>query len=175
MPKALYNRILTGCLPALLIFCIMSPSVIAQNVNEGRNGAVESAGRTLRFIKPHTGKDTTIRVEVADTPETRSQGLMGRDRLGKNNGMLFVYPEEILLRFWMKETLIPLDIIFVSKDYEIIDVIHDVPPCTASPCQIYNSTGKGRYAIEVNAGFSGVHDIKVGDKVDFSVYNRKNK
>jgi uncharacterized membrane protein (UPF0127 family) len=123
--------------------------------------------RKLRFIKPRAVKDVVIQVEVADTPETQAQGLMGREKLGKNDGMLFVFPEEALLRFWMKETWIPLDIIFVSKDYEIIDVIHNAPPCTESPCQIYSSTGNGRYAIEVNAGFAGINNIKVGDKVDF--------
>lgn len=155
------------CLPAAALCCAMAmllnTSAFAGDIRAG--GAVQDI-RELRFIKP-AGKDTVIQVEVADTPEALAQGLMGRVRLEENKGMLFVFPEDILLTFWMKETLIPLDIIFVSKEHEIIDVISNAPPCKASPCSIYSSTAKGRYAIEVNAGFAGLNLIKVGDKVDF--------
>jgi|CXWL01.1.fsa_nt_gi uncharacterized membrane protein (UPF0127 family) len=166
MYREFFKQIITTCLLATVFCCVIAPA-FAQEVSDGRNMKAVPSERKLRFIKPNAVKDVVIQIEVADTPETLAKGLMERETLGKSEGILFVFPEEVLLRFWMKKTLIPLDIIFVSKDYKIIGVINKAPPCTESPCQIYSSTGNGRYAVEVNAGFAEINNIKVGDKVDF--------
>lgn len=162
-PQQALNKVLLKT-----VFCyLLTLPVFAANLSIPAKSETEQVMRELRFLKPRNTADIIIQIEVADTPSTRSAGLQDRIGLGKDQGMLFVFPEEAPLKFWMKKTLIPLDIIYVSDDYKIVDIIPDAQPCTESPCMIYPSTGKCRYAIEVNAGFTKINDIKVGDKVGF--------
>jgi uncharacterized membrane protein (UPF0127 family) len=162
-PQQALNKVLLTT-----VFCyLLTLPVFAANLSIPAKSETEQVMRELRFLKPQNSEDVVIQIEIADTPSTRSAGLQGRVGLEKDKGMLFVFPEETLLKFWMKKTLIPLDIIYVSDDYKIIDIIPDAQPCTEPPCTIYPSTGKCRYALEVNAGFTKINNIKVGDKVDF--------
>lgn len=167
----MYNQNLPWTLSKVLltaVFCyFLSPPVFSENLSIPAKSETEQVKRKLRFLKPRNVEDVIIQIEVADTSATRSTGLQGRVGLGKDKGMLFVFPEEAPLKFWMKKTLIALDIIYVSDDYKIVDIIPDAQPCTEPPCMIYPSTGKCRYAIEVNAGFTKINNIKVGDKVNF--------
>ena len=107
---------------------------------------------------------TAITVEVADEPAEHIRGLMHREYLDANSGMIFIFDDEQPRTFWMKDTLIPLDIIFLNKDYEIIN-IETAVPCKKDPCAWYKSTQPAKYVIEVNAGFAELHEIKSGDKV----------
>ncbi len=105
-----------------------------------------------------------IRVEVAETPEERSHGLMGRKYLGKDEGMLFIFETEDYHGFWMKNTFIPLSIAFIKKNGRIA-WITDMTPLTLDshvpPQPIL-------YALEMNKGWFSSHGIKVGDKIRFS-------
>lgn len=92
----------------------------------------------------------TLKVEIADTEETRSKGLMFRKSLDKNAGMLFVYHKEEFLSFWMKNTYIPLSIAFFDKNKKLVS-IHDMEPLDSS--RTYTSKGPAMYAIEVNKGW----------------------
>ena len=80
--------------------------------------------------------------------------------------MLFVYDNERLLNFWMKNTLIPLDIIFLDKNKIIVNIA-DAKPCEQDPCELYSSQLPAMYAIEVNSGFALENNIKIGDSVEF--------
>jgi uncharacterized membrane protein (UPF0127 family) len=108
--------------------------------------------------------DKEIRVEVAQTPEERSYGLMGRKHLGKDEGMLFIFETEDYHGFWMKDTLVPLSIAFMGKDGRIV-WITDMKPLTLDshvpPKPIL-------YALEMNKGWFASHGVKVGDVVRFS-------
>jgi uncharacterized protein len=106
----------------------------------------------------------TISLEIAKTPSQKSAGLMNREELDEDAGMLFIYEEESILSFWMKDTLIPLDIIFLNNDYEIVS-IKKMKPCTEDPCQSHPSEIPSKYAIEVNAGFTQENNISIGQKV----------
>lgn len=108
----------------------------------------------------------SIIAEIADDPAERSQGLMHRTELCKKCGMLFIFDNE-MVSFWMKNTYIPLDMIFVSEDMKIVKIHENVPPCEADPCPKYNSDGPIKYVIEVNAGFTEENGIEVGDSVLF--------
>ncbi len=110
--------------------------------------------------------DQVIKVEVAMTELTREQGLMNRDHLDPNSGMLFVFPGEQELTFWMKNTLIPLDIMFINSERKIVS-ISTMTPCTADPCTLYPSNYAAQYALEVPAGFAVKHEIIVGETVTF--------
>ncbi|NNL27863.1 MAG: DUF192 domain-containing protein [Acidimicrobiia bacterium] len=93
-------------------------------------------------------------VAVAADPEPRAQGLMGVADLGDLDGMLFEFSEESELSFWMKDTLIDLDIAFFDEEASLVSV-QTMTPCTSDPCPIYRSGGPARYAVEVPAGLFG--------------------
>lgn len=111
-------------------------------------------------------KDTCVHSEVADSPAKRAQGLMYRKELAENKGMLFVFDEEVLPGFWMKNMEIPLDIIWISKDKRIIGINTFVLPCRDS-CESIMPPDKIKYALEVKAGFVDKNQVKIGDKVCF--------
>lgn len=107
-----------------------------------------------------------IKAEIADTPEERTQGLMFRESLDENDGMIFIFDDPKVYSFWMKNTLIPLDIIWLNQEKEIVKILQ-ATPCTEDPCEIYNPETEAIYVIEVNQGFTEQNNIKLGDKVDF--------
>jgi uncharacterized membrane protein (UPF0127 family) len=107
--------------------------------------------------------NVSIAVEVADDTEERRVGLMHREELGANSGMLFIFQQPKVLTFWMKDTLISLDMIFISENLDIIKIDRDVPPCTTDLCPNYGGV-YGKYVLEVNGGFTETHGVKEGDK-----------
>lgn len=107
----------------------------------------------------------SIEVEIADEIQEQVKGLMFRQNLDWNNGMLFVYENEQKRSFWMKNTLIPLDMLFIDKDFRIIDIKENVQPCMKEPCPNYTSKIPAKYVLEVNAGFVMKNNIKIEDSV----------
>jgi len=103
-----------------------------------------------------------FQVELAQTVEEVTRGLMYRERLGKFQGMLFVFPEEAPRSFWMKNTLISLDIIFISQDLRIVSIAERAEPLSLKSLQ---SQGPARYVLEINGGLSAELKIKPGMKV----------
>jgi uncharacterized membrane protein (UPF0127 family) len=107
----------------------------------------------------------TLIVEIADTPESRRLGLMGRKSLSPESGMLFVYEEPEDLCFWMKETLIPLAIGFFNARQELIHTLEMEPPSPAAKAlRLYRSQGKALYALEVPAHWFEENKILPGMK-----------
>ena len=108
------------------------------------------------------GEGVELTVELARTAEERSRGLMFRDELAEDGGMLFVYVDDTEAGFWMKDTLIPLSIAFIAADGTILD-IQDMEPQsedTHRPPEAY------RYALEVNQGWFREHGFATGDRVE---------
>lgn len=105
-----------------------------------------------------------INVEIADTAEEREQGLMNRESLCDRCGMLFVFDEEGKYSFWMKDTLIPLDMVFIDKNGIIVN-IYSAEPCAEEQCESYTPTDNAKYVLEVNKGFVDMHHINEGDAV----------
>lgn len=110
-----------------------------------------------------------IRVEYATTAEKQKQGLMGRASLPKNSGMLFIFPDEKIREFWMQDTLIPLEIMFIDTKGRINEIIA-MKPCAPDSltCLIYTSKEPARFAVEVNAGFTIKNRIIEGDILEIS-------
>jgi len=104
-----------------------------------------------------------ITVEIADTQETQEKGLMWRERMDENHGMLFVYDRDSKKSFWMKNTKIPLSIAYIAADGTIRE-IYDMEPLST---RIVDSRYSVRYALEVNQGAFEKHGIKTGDKIEF--------
>lgn len=107
----------------------------------------------------------TVQVEVADQPEEQTRGLMGRSSL--EGGMLFIFPREDYHPFWMKDTLIPLDLVYVNKEGEIVDVL-TLQPCRADPCPVSGPAAPAMYVVEVNAGFAQERGIIPGVRMAIS-------
>ena len=103
-----------------------------------------------------------VKVEIADDDKERAKGLMFIEDLGEYEGMFFIYENVGKRSFWMKSTLIPLDIIFISEKNEILNIL-EAEPCVEDPCRTYDSFGDVKYVLEVNKGFSKENNIKAGD------------
>lgn len=107
------------------------------------------------------GARVTVTVELARTSDERQRGLMFRTALPEGHGMLFVFDAEQPLSFWMKNTLLPLDILFFD-DAGMVVSSASMTPCTADPCPVSVSSGPARYALEVPAGFVERHRVAAG-------------
>ncbi|HKV97643.1 MAG TPA: DUF192 domain-containing protein [Gammaproteobacteria bacterium] len=103
-------------------------------------------------------------VEIATTPPQWEHGLMFRTHMAANHGMLFIFPDVQTRYFWMKNTLIPLDIIFFDAHKRLINVSADTPPCKADPCSTYASTAPAQYVLELNAGMAAKLGLKSGNR-----------
>ncbi|OGJ56925.1 hypothetical protein A2635_04050 [Candidatus Peribacteria bacterium RIFCSPHIGHO2_01_FULL_51_9] len=97
-------------------------------------------------------QEVRVQVEVADEPAERARGLMFREDLPEGHGMLFVFDEPAAQSFWMKNTRIPLDIIFFDAEGLFVSLA-TMEPCTADPCPLFHSQDVAKYALEVPAGF----------------------
>jgi uncharacterized membrane protein (UPF0127 family) len=109
-------------------------------------------------------KPVTVQVEIADSTAERRRGLMGRRTLAPRAGMLFVYPGDTTGGYWMKDTLIPLDIAFIGANGRIRRVF-TMTPCRHDPCRVYDPGVRYRSALEVNAGSFRRWGVRVGDRV----------
>lgn len=118
-------------------------------------------------------KETAVFIEAADNFFERSKGLMGRKNLDDNKGMLLIYKNNEILSVWMKNMLIPLDIIFIDKNKRIVDIKENIQPCQKE-CPIYSSETPAMYVLEVNAGFVERNGIERGDAVKFETIFAKN-
>lgn len=136
-------------LPILLIFSICSCNSNSNNVD--RIGI--SIGSNL------------LNVEVAATHEARATGLMHRESMDDDSGMIFIFDKEQSVSFWMKNTLIPLSIAYIGKDGLIQD-IYDMKPLSLEG--VPSKRSSVLYALEVNVGYFDKHSIKAGDLVDLS-------
>ena len=105
----------------------------------------------LDFIHPDGSIKASIAIEIADTPETQMKGLMERGALDDSNGMLFVFERIEPQKFWMKNTRVPLDIIFIGGDRCIVNIVESTTPMSNHR---YKSSGPVKYVVEVRAGFA---------------------
>jgi uncharacterized membrane protein (UPF0127 family) len=113
-----------------------------------------------------------IDCEIADTPEKMTQGLMYRTHLKPSHGMIFITPSESSkLKFWMKNTLIPLDIIWLNHDKKVIYISSNTPPCTSkyTTCPTYAPPDNlpAQFVIEINAGLAQRLNLTVGEQLHF--------
>jgi uncharacterized membrane protein (UPF0127 family) len=125
------------------------------------NGSDASDGRAPLSVTSILVGYRRVTVEVAATPSARRRGLMHRESLPDDQGMLFVFPEERLLTFWMKDTHIPLSIAFARGDGTIVRIA-DLEPHSERPV---SSRSPARYALEMNRGWFARHGVLEGDAI----------
>ncbi|MFB6246727.1 MAG: DUF192 domain-containing protein [Candidatus Pacearchaeota archaeon] len=104
-------------------------------------------------------------VEIAETPNELRKGLMNRESLEKSKGMFFIFNESDKHGFWMKDTEIPLDIIWINSDMEVVDVEHSAKPCEGMVCKTYEPEESSTYVLEINSGLADEYDIRKGQNV----------
>lgn len=114
------------------------------------------------------GESQEVLLEVADTDEERRKGLMGRTSLPEATGMLFVFEKERALNFWMKNTSIPLDVIYLDSEMKIVDIdrMNPQPGVPEEELTLYPSDSPAMYAVEMNQNFSRKVGLRKGDRLD---------
>jgi uncharacterized membrane protein (UPF0127 family) len=111
------------------------------------------------------GSEVTLHVEIAETPETQTVGLMHRRRLEPDAGMAFLFTRPTMTAFWMKDTLIPLSIAFWDSSGRIVATF-DMDPCQRDRCPVYTPGALYIGAVEANRGFFRAHGVTVGTRVE---------
>jgi len=136
---------------AALLACPSPPSA----------GGGPAPGGPPRVVVESGGTPHAVVVEVAADPAARERGLMFRQRLEEGRGMLFVFEEEEEHSFWMKNTLVPLDLIFVSGEGRVVGVVSRAEPLSLTP----RTGGRCRYVLEVPGGWAKARGVAPGDRV----------
>jgi uncharacterized membrane protein (UPF0127 family) len=121
-------------------------------------------GPCVAIVAPDGKTRATVAVEVVNTFEQRQHGLMFRKHLDVNAGMIFVFADASPRNFWMHNTLIPLDMIFVNSSFRVIGIVANATPETDS---LRGVEGASQYVLEVNGGFCAKNGIEAGDRFDF--------
>ena len=106
-----------------------------------------------------------FKVEIADTQQKQALGLMFRDSMPADEGMIFLFPNEAPRSFWMKNTRIPLDIMYFDKDLKMVSISANTPPCRVSRCPSYPSSKPAMYVLELNAGIASELGVGPGDSL----------
>jgi uncharacterized protein len=148
----------------LLLFGCTKAMPPANNTETTTTAPMPAVATGPRVIFPD---GFVVGVEIADDADTRAQGLMDRDHLGDGKGMLFFFPRSGEYPFWMKNTRIPLDMIWIDSDRRIAAIVPDVPPCRVADCPSYPPNAIAQYVLEVDAGVAKQHGLKTGDAVRF--------
>ena len=133
------------------------------STNTGQSGAYDFMKQgEMRFQTAKQEFISAIDIELAQDDLKRQQGLMYRDKMAENQGMLFIFEDEDARSFWMKNTVLSLDMIFVNGHNEIVTIHKNTTPYSE---QSYASTKPARYVVEVNGGYTDRHKIVVGDHI----------
>jgi uncharacterized membrane protein (UPF0127 family) len=114
-------------------------------------------------------KDNCFQVELAKTNAEQERGLMYRTELDKNEGMLFIFDKEGVYPFWMKNTLIPLDITWIDSSNKVVFISQDVQPCKSLICPSVFPRGVAKYVLEINAGLCQDMGLKLGDIAELKI------
>lgn len=140
-------------------------------VIEEKEKEIENNVSSLEILNSE-GQKVVVEVEIADTQILRQQGLSNRRSLGDYQGMLFIFESSDIYPFWMKDMYIPLDIIYISDSYYIVDILKDVQPCS-SICTSFVPNVEFRYVLEVKSGFTDINRIDIGNAVIFDILSRE--
>lgn len=152
---------------ALICFSVVSACKSSDNkkgTSSNDQGPTFNYSHPLSFLSGKDSVITKVKVAIADTPEKRDAGLMNVRDLPEYDGMLFIFKKPQPLSFWMANTPLPLDIIFIDKDYKIVRIYHSTTPYSKNEL---SSGSPAQYVVELNGGFCINHDVTEGMKVKF--------
>lgn len=151
---------------ALLLWTLVPALAACQNGRSaaGPAGSGPAAANGPRVVLHSGTRSIPIRVEVARTDSQRERGLMYRNHLDPDAGMLFIFEREAPLTFWMKNTFISLDMLFIDEGRRIVGIVEEAVPETETPRRV---EGMSRYVLEIGGGLSRRLGITKGGQVDF--------
>ena len=144
----------------LLLLAVVIAGCSAAENSDYSMGSVAIINSALEIV--------SFRVEVPKTGEGFMKGLMFRESLAADMGMLFIYTDSDIRSFWMKNTLIPLDILFIDDNLTLQKIVQAVP-CVEEPCEIYSSGSAVKYVLEINGNLAKRRSIEEGSKVFIDV------
>jgi uncharacterized membrane protein (UPF0127 family) len=121
-------------------------------------------GQPRVVVQTKPGREAIFQVEIADTPAKRELGLQYRRELASDQGMIFLFPAESEHAFWMKNTAVPLDMIYISRDRKIVGIVEQATPFTLDSRSV---NGVSQYVLEINGGLAQKYGFKKGDSVRF--------
>ena len=149
-----------------LLILLSSCSFITSAKKTIANASEEiKQGQMLPITATAEIAEATIQLEVAETPQQQATGLMYRDCLADDRGMLFPFGTARIARFWMKNVPISLDMVFLNGD-RVVGIAADVPPCQVNPCPVYGPEAKVNQVIELRGGRAEELGIKIGDQIE---------
>ncbi len=153
------STLLIGAIIGMIIFLILIAFITLPT------GDYLHHGSTVIFEgKNHTS--ITAQVEIADTDATREYGLMNRTFMPEDHGMLFIFDYQTTVSFWMKDTLIPLDMVFIDGNGRIGDIYKNATPLSET---VYTAKNPTKYVVELNGGYCDRYGIKVDDNVSINI------
>ncbi|MFH1326112.1 MAG: DUF192 domain-containing protein [Candidatus Falkowbacteria bacterium] len=150
----------------LTILLLTSVIILSGCANNSSVKGIETSAIT--DIQKVCWQETCFKVELAVTSAEKSRGLMYRERLAENSGMLFIFERPDIYPFWMKNTLIPLDIIWLNEQREIVFIKHAALPCQVDVCPNIIPAKSASYVLELNAGVAESIGLKIGDELTFN-------
>jgi uncharacterized membrane protein (UPF0127 family) len=148
----------------IVVFCVLCFFLVGCSKAMNPEVVITFPKTTITLTSPDK-KVINIPAEMATTSQQHQRGLMFREKLDAKAGMLFVFEQLQPLNFWMKNTKIPLDIIFFDKNGDFVNAL-TMEPCTAAPCPTYKAAALSSYALEVNKDYRTTHKIGTGWKID---------
>ncbi len=150
----------------LLLFCIVCFALIAILILPFQSRTVTFSQGEVNF----PNQNFTIKIDIAISKAQLETGLMYRDRLDNNQGMLLIFKKQKNTQIWMKNMLIPLDMVFISAQNQVVSILKNIPPCLKKACTIYQPNMPSKMVLELNTGKIDQYQIKIGDKVSLVVY-----
>ena len=164
----LLGTLLLGCARSTPLAASSSPEMSPTPQSSADRQTIVQASTATGQLLPLSAQikvaDQVIQLEVAATPEQQEIGLMNRTHLAADRGMVFPFGTPRRVGFWMKNTLIPLDMVFLLKD-KVQAISSNVPPCNADPCPIYGPNALVDQVIELRAGRAAELGLKQGDRI----------
>lgn len=156
------STLMAGAIIGVIVFLILIAFITLPT------GDYLHHGSTVVF-EGKDNKTITAQVEIADTEATREYGLMNRTSMPLDHGMLFIFDYQTDVSFWMKDTLIPLDMVFLNNNGRIVDIYKNATPLSEAT---YTAKSPSKYVIELNGGYCDKYGIQIGDNV--SIHIEKN-
>jgi len=151
-------------LSVILLLIAVYLFLCAQNNSLQYNKKIEN--NNPKIVSEVCFENNCFNIEIADTAQERETGLMNREYLTPTSGMLFVFDQAGIYNFWMKNTLIPLDMIWIDENNKIIFIKENAQPCKTEQCETFGPDEKAKYILEINGGLVGGMELKVDDLIE---------
>jgi len=156
---------------AVVVLSVSTGACLAGAKGDTKASAASQAAkeRDARRAEVRFPNDHLVVAEIADTPERQQRGYMFRTEVRDGEGMVFLFAQPDFHPFWMKNTLVPLDIIWMDRENTVIHIEANTPPCKEDPCPNYGPMRKAAAVLEVRAGTAAAQGLKMGDRLRITI------